>query len=290
MNPLVRNASVASHRSAVRRAADSRRRAAFTLIELLIVVAIIALLISILMPSLSRAKEQAKATYCRNNLRSIWTGIFTYGVEYRDRLPFMENANVLSAVAGTGPEADPFDPDFPTTIGVVLGGYVNPKSWVCPSAVRGYPASAGGGWKFTYMFGASEYFGGVGTIEPYDDLGAPPVSASYWPFDGRPMSHLDTRRYASTGLNQNDKGKWSVRFPVVADMYTVDTANHADPVYAYPHRAALDPRIDLELAREDFERNTGYGSGEGGMLELHADGDEVRVFLTRSWEQYRPTN
>ena len=59
----------------------------FTLIEILVVVAIIALLISILLPSLTRAKELAKMTQCQSNLKQLMTAFATYGVEFKGRLP-----------------------------------------------------------------------------------------------------------------------------------------------------------------------------------------------------------
>ena len=50
----------------------------FTLIELLVVVSIIALLISILLPSLSRAREQAKLVACQANISSVGKTFILY--------------------------------------------------------------------------------------------------------------------------------------------------------------------------------------------------------------------
>ena len=56
-------------------------RKAFTLIELLVVVAIIALLISILLPSLQGAREQAKKALCLSNMKQVGLGSHSYAVE-----------------------------------------------------------------------------------------------------------------------------------------------------------------------------------------------------------------
>src|SRR5688572_1598921 len=68
--------------------ADRRRfRNAFTLVELLVVIGIIALLISILLPSLAAARRQAKSVTSLSNLRQVGIGIVQYRIENKGYYP-----------------------------------------------------------------------------------------------------------------------------------------------------------------------------------------------------------
>ncbi len=58
----------------------------FTLIELLVVVAIIALLVSILLPALAAAREQARSVYCASSLKQQGTAMMYYAGDYDDYL------------------------------------------------------------------------------------------------------------------------------------------------------------------------------------------------------------
>jgi prepilin-type N-terminal cleavage/methylation domain-containing protein len=65
----------------------SSRMKAFTLIELLVVIAIISLLVSILLPALSKAKQAARAAVCKANIRNLHTATLMYAQQHNDALP-----------------------------------------------------------------------------------------------------------------------------------------------------------------------------------------------------------
>ncbi len=77
-------------------------RRGFTLVELLVVIGIIALLISILLPALKRAKESANSVKCMSQQKQIMTALMMYAADHKDLLPL--SPSIGEVYPGTTPE------------------------------------------------------------------------------------------------------------------------------------------------------------------------------------------
>ena len=110
------------------------RKKGFTLIELLVVISIIALLLSVLMPSLGKAKESAQRIVCRNHLKNIGLANAIYGSENSGHnVPFIDITLAPGRKAWVTNEAfrEYLDLDSKQEEGV--SGYSTPKDFLCPS-------------------------------------------------------------------------------------------------------------------------------------------------------------
>ncbi len=195
---------------------SQRPARAFTLIELLVVITIVSVMISILIPSLSKAREQAKTTQCLANQRQIAMGLPLYAADNQGLFPAKYNDDGATPSANTGfmdfsIAAIRFYTvgDWPTfTYNATSGQYSmsapskGPSLFLCPNNVN--PSSLWGGpWRTSYGFNCDARGGWARQLHQYKikfyDAPRPSSKAMGMDFAG---TYIRTDKYNS-GISTN---------------------------------------------------------------------------------------
>ena len=180
-----------------------RVKRGFTLIELLVVIAIIAILIALLLPAVQQAREAARRSQCKNNLKQIGTALHNYHETFRIFPPGVINSAWSGSGGGTTtgsnglswatmilPYADqaPLYKKFITTQHWLVGN-TNEVAEIltvfrCPSDV-----SPDQNASVTALMGTSNYPGVYGVGSPADALASDGTNSTLPDYESQVLEH-----------------------------------------------------------------------------------------------------
>ncbi len=120
---------------------DNIHRYGFSLIELLVVLAVLSLLMGILLPAFSKVRQQARRAACTSNLRQVGVAIHLYAEAFNDTIPFGPEGRPITGsnfytVTGNVTSLLSLEDGAPVGLGLLLNTYLSQQSKVifCPGA------------------------------------------------------------------------------------------------------------------------------------------------------------
>jgi prepilin-type N-terminal cleavage/methylation domain-containing protein len=238
-----------------------KRRKAFTLIELMVVVAIIALLISILLPSLGRAREAARRAQCGANLKNFSNVLATYAATYSDSYP---KVGLGKDLEGNTTSADAVDTIASLFI-LITTNSSSPDGFVCPSdgGATGLDDDLD-----DVVLTASDHTGPFPEIDSQGkiDANGSTRSVSY-------TYQIAQGSNAAPDIESSTPTRFAIladRAPVYGDLIEVPAAG-ADPGPSADTRAAFEAYLRSLDTVDKVKVNSGNHQGEGQNI-LFKDG------------------
>jgi prepilin-type processing-associated H-X9-DG protein/prepilin-type N-terminal cleavage/methylation domain-containing protein len=173
--------------------------AAFTLVELLVVIAVVVILASLLLPALARAKAQVRGTVCSNNLKQWTMAAHLYAADHDDLMPAEGTPNGISTTTG-------WYILLPRLLGIAayseLPWRTNPAApldhsiWICPSNTN----RSNGNNLFHYCL--NDHVDGTGAEDRPVRMGSIPRPAQVvWMFDNGKRAAVAQQNNVHTNLH-----------------------------------------------------------------------------------------
>ncbi len=185
-----------------------KSRMNFTLIELLVVIAIIAILAAMLLPALNNARESAKSSQCRNNLKQLGLALVNWTGDH-DGYMILDHLNLTYGEDGIYNRSD-VPADYGWTSLMSKQNYItNSNIFDCPAEAT---STSNYGWNWRLGECKSHgYSGGKSVFHKMDEARKPAETISfgdtrYWYLDPNQGSSLQL--YHGAGLNATGNAVW----------------------------------------------------------------------------------
>ena len=257
--------------SALPRLLPKAKWQSFTLIELLIVVAIIAILAAMLLPALNQARERGRAASCINNLKQLGTGVLLYTADHADFLPPIQGSASGSYPCWTNALMGPnlkvsASAIYTSGVWMKTGRYAQNTLFHCPSMTGRYDLTGtetGGGagwWIIKPHYGINSHLYQVARLQSF--------KLGYFKSPSLKILLADTWQQEASGLAMEENGffRWQVDsfqntgFGIVAGRHQ----KSANALHLDGHVAAY----HLNDTIHPFE-NSPFTDGEDDRKYLH---------------------